>query len=145
MSFSHLLRVLLAIALSGALGWLCLVAFNVVKVMQHLEAFQANLPDGDLGMLPAVIDDAIRNVECGSAVFLAAGIAGVLLGEIFGTRSLVLYAGATGALTAVLAAGLWRQANAAGSSQAAAALAAGGFVAGAVYWMIACPPHALKR
>ena len=52
-------------------------------------------------------------------------------------RSLLFYAGATGALTAVLAAGLWQQANANGTGQAAAALAMAGFVAGGVYWMIA--------
>ncbi len=143
MSFTHILRVLFAIALSGAIGWFSLFAFNIVKVMQQLEAFEATAPEGDFGRLPQVVEDAIRNIEGGSALFLAAGIAGVLLSEIFKTRLLLFYAGATGALTAVLAAALWQQANAAGNAQTAAALAMAGFVAGGVYWMVA--GHSARR
>ncbi|MGO9174459.1 MAG: hypothetical protein ACLP7P_21190 [Rhodomicrobium sp.] len=137
MSFSHMVRVLVAIALSGAIGWISLFAFNIVKVMQQLEAAEAAAPDGDFGRLPQVIEDAIHNIQGGSALFLAAGIAGVLLSEIFKTRALLFYAGATGALTSVLAAALWQQTNAGGNAQAAAAVAMAGFVAGTVYWMIA--------
>ena len=61
----------------------------------------------------------------------------MLLSEVFKTRSLLFYAGATGALTAVLAAALWQHTTAAGNAQAAAALAMAGFVSGGVYWMIA--------
>lgn len=137
MSVSHTLRVLFAILIAGAIGWVSLAAFNVIKVMQSLEAFEAAAPDADFGILPSVLTQAINNMAGGSALFLAAGIAGVLLGEIFKTRSLLFYSGATGALTAVLAAALWQQANANGTAQAAAALAMAGFVAGGVYWMIA--------
>jgi hypothetical protein len=137
MSFSHVLRVLFAVALSGAIGWVSLAAFNVVKVMQRLEGFEAALPDSGFGILPSVLDEAIRAMQGGSAVFLAAGIAGVLLGEIFKMRSLLFYAGATGALTAVFAAAPWQQANAPATAQAGAALAVAGFVAGSVYWLIA--------
>ncbi len=138
MSFSHILRVLFAIAVSGAIGWASLAAFNLINIMQHFEAFQASAPDADFQVLESAFEQAVRNIEGGSAVFLAAGIAGVLLSEIFKTRSLLLYAGATGALTAVFAAALWQQqANAPGTAQAAAALAMAGFVAGGVYWMIA--------
>jgi hypothetical protein len=59
------------------------------------------------------------------------------LSEIFKTRSLLFYAAATGALTAVLAAALWQHTNAIGNAQAAASLAMAGFVAGGVYWIIA--------
>jgi hypothetical protein len=137
MIISHILRVLFAIVFSGAIGWISLAIFNIIKVMQSLEAFEAAAPDADFGILPSVLDQAFTNMAGGSALFLAAGIAGVLLGEIFKMRSLLFYAGATGALTAVLAAGLWQQANANGTAQAAAALAMAGFVAGGVYWMIA--------
>jgi len=137
MSVTHILRVLVAIALSGAIGWVSLLTFNIVKVMQQLEALEATAPEGDFGRLPQVMEDAIRNIEGGSALFLAAGIAGVLLSEIFKTRLFLFYAGATGALTALLAAALWQQANAAGNAQTAAALAMAGFVAGGVYWMVA--------
>jgi len=137
MSFSHMVRVLFAIALSGAMGWVSLFAFNFVKVMQQLEAVEATAPDSDFGRLFQVTDDAVRNIQGGSALFLAAGIAGVLLSEIFKTRSLLFYAGATGALTSVLAAALWQQTNAGGNAQAAAAVAMAGFVRGGVYWMIA--------
>ncbi len=137
MSFTHILRVLFAIALSGAIGWVSLFAFNIVKVMQQLEAIEATAPDSDFGRLPEVMVDAIRNIQGGSALFLAAGIAGVLLSEFFKTRALLFYAGATGALSSVLAAALWQQTNAGGNAQAAAALAMAGFVAGSVYWMIA--------
>lgn len=143
MSFTHILRVLFAIALSGAIGWVSLFAFNVVRIMQQLEELEATAPEGDFGKLPQVVTDAINNIQGGSALFLAAGIAGVLLSEIFRTRLFLFYAGATGALAAVLAAALWQQSNA-GNAQAAASLAMAGFVAGAVYWMIAgysAPPR----
>ncbi len=61
------------------------------------------------------------------------------MSEIFKTRLFLFYAGATGALTALFAAALWQQSNAAGNAQTAAALAMAGFVAGGVYWMIAVP------
>ena len=137
MSFTHILRVLLAIALAGAIGWVSLFAFNVVKIMQQLEELEATAPEGDFGRLPQVVEDAINNIQGGSALFLAAGIAGVLLSEIFKTRLFLFYAGATGALAALLAAALWQQANAGGNAQAAASLAMAGFVAGAVYWIVA--------
>jgi hypothetical protein len=137
MSFAHFIRVLFAVALSGAVGWVFLFGYNIFRIMRQFEAFEAAAPSGDFGMLPRVLDEAIRNIEGGSALFLAAGIAGVLLGEIFKTTSLLFYAAATGALTAVLAAALWQQVHAAGNAQAAGALAVAGFVAGTVYWMIA--------
>jgi hypothetical protein len=137
MRVSHILRVLFAIFFSGAIGWISLALFNFVKVMQRLEAFQATVPDADYGVLPAVIEDAIGNMQGGPALFVAAAVAGVLLGEIFKSSSLVFYAGATGALTAALASGLWQQAQALGSGQTAASLAIAGFVAGSVYWAIA--------
>ncbi len=136
MSVSHIFRVLFAIVLSGAIGWVSLAALNVFKVMQGLEAFEA-APDAEFGRLGFVWEEAIRNMQGGSALFLAAGIAGVLLSEIFRTRSLLFYAGATGALTAVFAAAFWQQGNGQGTAQAAGALAMAGFIAGGVYWMIA--------
>ncbi len=139
MSFTHILRVLFAIALSGAIGWVSLLAFNAIKIMQQFEAYEAASSDGEFAKLVRVMEDAVRNIDGGSALFLAAGIAGVLLSEIFKTRLLLFYAGATGALTAVLAAALWQQTDAAGNAQAAAALAMAGFVAGGVYWMVAVP------
>ncbi len=139
MSFTHILRVLFAIFLSGAIGWFSLFFFNVINIMQQFEAFEATESDGEFAKLARVMEDAVRNIDGGSAVFLAAGIAGVLLSEIFKTRQFLFYAGATGALTAVLAAALWQQANAAGNPHTAAALAMAGFVAGGVYWMIAGP------
>ena len=41
MSLFHFVRVLFAIALAGAIGWVALVAFNAVKIMQKLEALEA--------------------------------------------------------------------------------------------------------
>jgi hypothetical protein len=137
MSFSHFIRVLFAIAFSGAVGWVFLFGYHVYRITKQLEAFEAATPSGDFGMLTRVMEDAVRNIEGGSALFLGAGIAGVLLGEIFKTSSLLFYAAATGALTAVLAAALWQQVHMAGSAQTAGALAVAGFVAGTVYWMIA--------
>jgi hypothetical protein len=137
MSFTHFLRVLFAIAISGAVGWVFLFGYHVFRITQQFETFEATAQGGDFGMLLRVLDDAVRNIEGGSALFLGAGIAGVLLGEIFKTSSLLFYAAATGALTAVLAAALWQQVHAAGNAQTAGALAVAGFVAGTVYWMIA--------
>ena len=137
MSIFHILRLLLAIVLAGVAGWLSLLAFNAVKLMQEFEAFEAAVSDGGGDARPFVdaLARAIGSIQGGSALFVAAGIAGVVLSEVFRTRSLLFYAGATGALTAALAAALWRQPGAAGNAQAALAMA--GFVAGAVYWMIA--------
>ncbi len=139
MSFTHILRVLFAIVLSGAIGWVSLFAFHAVKIMQQFEAFEVAESDGEFAKLVRAMEEAVRNIDGGSALFLAAGIAGVLLSEIFKTRLFLFYAGATGALTAVLAAALWQQANTAGNAQTAAALAMAGFVAGGVYWLIAVP------
>lgn len=145
MSFSHFIRVLFAIALSGAVGWVSLLGYYIVRITQQFEAFETapratvfeEGPESVFGRLLQVLVDAVHNIQGGSALFLAAGIAGVLLGEIFKTTSLLFYAAATGALTAVLAAALWQQVHAAGSAQTAGALAVAGFVAGTVYWMIA--------
>jgi hypothetical protein len=152
MSISHIIRVLFAIALSGAVGWVFLFGYYAVRISQRFEAFEAapheaafqEGPESAFGMLLRVMDEAIHNIQGGSALFLAAGIAGVLLGEIFKTTSLLFYAAATGALTAVLAAALWQQTHAAGNAQTAGAIAVAGFVAGTVYWMIAgytAPPR----
>jgi hypothetical protein len=138
MSISHLFRVAIGIVLSGAIGWISLAIFNMIKIMQGLEAFEA-APDREFDRLPMAMEQAIANISGGSAVFLAAGIAGVLLSEIFKTRSLLFYASATGALTAVFAAALWQQSHFGGTAQAAASLAMAGFVAGTVYWIVAVP------
>jgi hypothetical protein len=145
MSFSHFIRVLFAIALSGAVGWVFLLGYYIARITQGFEAFEAaawagefqDKPNTEFGMLLRVLFDAIDHIRAGSALFLAAGIAGVLLGEIFKITSLLFYAAATGALTAALAAALWQQLHSVGNAQAAGALAVAGFVAGTVYWTIA--------
>jgi hypothetical protein len=125
--------------MSGVIGWISLFLFHFIRITQHFEAFEATGSDGAFSRLAYSMEDAVRNVDGASALFLAAAIAGVLLSEIFKTRQFLFYAGATGALTALLAAALWQQANASGSPQAAAALAMAGFVAGWIYWLIAVP------
>jgi hypothetical protein len=137
MSFSHILRVLFAAFVSGAVGWVVLAGFYAVKIMRGFESFEASGPNAVPNDLFDAMEQAIINMQGGSALFLAAGIAGVLLSEIFKTRSLVFYAGATGGLAALLAAAFWQQAGAPGAAQAAGALASAGFVAGGIYWMIA--------
>ncbi len=140
MSLYHIFRVLFAIVVSGAIGWVSLAAFNAVKIWQQFEALQAFGPGGPgVEDFPSVLERAVRTMQGGSAVFLAAAIAGVLLGEIFRTRSLIFYAGATGALTAVFAAAFWQDGGPLGAAPAPAALAMAGFVAGGVYWTIASP------
>ena len=141
MSLYNIVRVLVGIVLSGAIGWVSLLIFNAVKIWQQFEAFEASGSRGsDLHMVPAAMEKAISTMQGGSAVFLAAGIVGVLLGEVFRTRSLVFYVGATGVLTAVFAAAFWHEGGPLGTAPAAAALAMAGFVAGGIYWMIASPP-----
>jgi hypothetical protein len=142
MSLYQIVRILIGIVLSGVIGWISLFAFNAVKIWQQFEAFEAAAASSrgaDLGMIPAAMEKAINTMQGGSAVFLAAGIAGVLLGEVFRTRSLVFYVGATGALTALFAAAFWHDGGPLGTAPAAAALAMAGFVAGGIYWMIASP------
>jgi hypothetical protein len=146
MSVTHFIRVLFAIALSGAAGWVFLLGYKFYSFTQQFETLEAAAQgqvflEGrlgrELGALISVLQAAARSIEGSSALFLAAGIAGVLLGEVFKTSSLLFYAAATGALTAVLAAALWQQVHAAGNAQTAGALAVGGFVAGMVYWTVA--------
>ena len=140
MSLYQIVRVVIGIVLSGVIGWISLFAFNAVKIWQQFEAFQAGGSRGaDLGMIPAAMEKAISTMQGGSAVFLAAAIVGVLLGEVFRTRSLVFYVGATGGLTALFAAAFWHEGGPLGTAPAAAALAMAGFVAGGIYWMIASP------
>jgi hypothetical protein len=141
MGIFHIVRLLFAVVLSGAIGWISLFVFNMVKIMQRFEAFEVS-PDREFDRLGTAMEQAVANISGGSALFLGAGIAGVLLSEIFKTRSLLFYAGATGALTAVLAAALWQQTNFGGNAQAAASLAMAGFVAGTVYWIVAVPSSA---
>ncbi len=137
MSFTHILRVLFAVAISGAAGWVFLAGYHILRILQQFEAFEAGAPDGNLDGLPRAMLEAMSNIEGGGALFLGAGIAGVLLGEVIKTRSLLFYSAATGALTAALAATLWQQGHVPGNARTAAALAMAGFVAGAIYWMIA--------
>ena len=139
MSLYNILRVLVAVVLSGVIGWVSLFAFNAVKIWQQLEAFEAAGSRADLDLIPATMERAINSMQGASAVFLAAAIVGVLLGEVFRTRSLVFYVGATGTLTAVLAAALWQDGPALSFAPATTALAMAGFVAGGIYWMIASP------
>ncbi len=140
MSLFRALLVLFAIVLSGALGWASLLAFNAVNIWRELEAVQAAAaPDVDLDPLAAAMERAIHTMQGGSAVVLAAAIVGVLLGEVFRSRSLVFYAGATGGLSAGLAAA-WPHSVASGAAAApAVTLAMAGFVAGTIYWLVASP------
>jgi len=119
MSLYHILRVLVAVVFSGLVGWISLFAFNAMKIWQQFEAFEAEASYADLGLIPAAMERAINTMQGGSAVFLAAAIVGVLLGEVFRTRSLVFYVGATGAMTALLAAASRATATIPPDSQAA--------------------------
>jgi hypothetical protein len=140
MSLYHISRVLFAILISGVIGWVSLGAFNAIKIWQQFEALQAFGPNGPgVESFLSVLERAVSTMQGGSAVFLAAAIAGVLLGEVFRTSSLIFYAGATGALTAVFAAAFWQDGGPLGAAPAATALAMAGFVAGGVYWTIASP------
>src|SRR5271166_1241206 len=140
MGLYNIFRVVIGVILSGAIGWASLLVFNAVKIWQQFEAFEASgQRSRHLDMIPAAVERAFNTMQGGSAVFLAAGIAGVLLGEVFRTRSLVFYVGATGTLTAVFAAAFWQDGGPLGVAPAASALAMAGFVAGGVYWMIASP------
>ena len=140
MGLYNIFRVVIGVILSGAIGWASLLVFNAVKIWQQFEAFEASGQRArHLDMIPAAVERAFNTMQGGSAVFLAAGIVGVLLGEVFRTRSLVFYVGATGALTAVFAAAFWQDGGPLGVAPAASALAMAGFVAGGIYWMIASP------
>jgi hypothetical protein len=136
MSLFHVLRVLFAVAFSGAVGWASLIAFNAVKFLREFENFEVAAPNVDLEPLLYAMERSAQTVHGGSMVFLAVAIVGVLFSEIFRSRSLIFYAGATGALTAALAVG-WRMA--APEATPVSALAMAGFVAGGIYWAIASP------
>ena len=140
MKLSHIFRVVVGIILSGVMGWFSLLAFNIMKIWQQFEDFEAYHPRGDnLDAIPAALERAIDTMQGGSAVFLAAAIVGVLFSEVFRTRSLTFYVGATGVLTAAFAAAFWHTGGPSTTTTAASALAMAGFVAGGIYWMIASP------
>ncbi len=135
MSLFRFLWVLFAVAISGAIGWASLFAFSAVKIWQHLEAVEAAAPNFDADPLFSAMERAIGAMQGGSAVFIAAAIVGVLLSEVFRSRSLIFYVGATGGLTAALAAA-WRLGGSPGAAPAMT-LAMAGFVAGFIYWLVA--------
>ena len=140
MILSNIVRVAVGVMVSGALGWLSLLGFNALKIWQEVEAFEAYGTRGErLDMIPLAVERAIGAMQGGSAVFLAAGIVGVLFSEVFRTRSLTFYVGATSVLTAVFAAAFWQTGGPLNTVTTASALAMAGFVAGGVYWMIASP------
>jgi hypothetical protein len=141
MSLFRFLWVLFAVIISGALGWASLLAFNAVTIWRELEHVQAASPEVDLDPLAAAMEKAIHTMQGGPAVVIAAAIVGVLLGEVFQSRSLVFYAGATGALSAGLAAA-WPHAVAFDAAAPAVTLAMAGFVAGTIYWLVASPNSA---
>jgi hypothetical protein len=137
MSLFRIVWVLFAIAISGAVGWASLLAFNAIKIWQRLEVAQAEAPDFDVDILSSTMERAINTMQGGSAVFIAAAIVGVLLSEVFRSGSLIFYVGATGGLTAALAAA-WRLSMSPAAAPAMT-LAMAGFVAGGVYWLVAGP------
>jgi len=136
MSIGHIFRVLLAMALSGLVGWLSLIALHAVKLLKEVERLQAAGPDESY-ILDVHIDNAILALQGGGAVVLAAAIAGVVLGEVLRSRSLLFYAGATGALSVVLAGAFWRVDLSSLTSPVSAALVIAGCIAGTIYWLIA--------
>jgi hypothetical protein len=142
MSLFRIVWVLFAIVASGAIGWVSLLVFNAVKIWQKLEAAQAAAPDFDMDMLSTAMERAVHTMQGGSAVFIAAAIVGVLLSEVFRSQSLVFYAGATGGLTAALAAAWPQYISSATAAAPAVTLAMAGFVAGSIYWLIASPNDA---
>jgi hypothetical protein len=137
MSLFRVLWVAFAVAISGAVGWLSLLLFNAMKIWQRLEATDVYASDMDMDRLSSTMDRAIHSMQGGTAIFIAAAIVGVLLSEIFRSRSLIFYAGATGGLATALATA-W-QFSAYPSATPATTLAMAGFVAGGVYWLVAGP------
>jgi hypothetical protein len=137
MSLFRFLWVVFAVAISGAVGWASLLLFNAVKIWRRLEAADVYAPDMDMDRLSSTMDRAIHSMQGGPAIFVASAIVGVLLSEIFRSRSLVFYAGATGGLATALAA-VW-QFNMSPGAMPATTLAMAGFVAGGVYWLVAGP------
>src|SRR5208337_1607763 len=77
MSFARILRLLIAIFLSGAIGWISLFAIYFIKISQQFETLEATQSDGDFVHLARTVEEAVLNIGGGSALFLAAGIAGV--------------------------------------------------------------------
>jgi hypothetical protein len=78
-------------------------------------------------------------MQGGGAIFLVASLSCVVLSEVFRTRSILYYAGLSGALALAAAAALASPAANAHIGQAGSVLAIAGFTAGAVYWLIARP------
>jgi hypothetical protein len=136
MSIGHFFRVLFAVVLSGVIGWISLVALHAVKLVKEVERFQVTASD-ETFILDASFENAILALQGGGAVVLAAAIAGVLLGEVLRSRSLLFYAGATGALSVALAGAFWRVDLTSLTSPVSAALVMAGCVAGTIYWLIA--------
>jgi hypothetical protein len=138
---AYLVRLFFAALFSGAFAFGTLAALSAARVWQRVEAFSAD-PQFTDGAWPPMLwlDETVRAMQGGSAVFIGSAVAGVLLSEVFGTRSILYYMAAAGALSVLLASGLTPvgfQTVKAGSS----AIAIAGFAGGAVYWLVNGKPR----
>jgi len=131
----HFIRLVFTLVFSAITGWIALFGLNALKVLQTFEAFEAAGPNVDMRRYVAQSGEIMRSLESGAALLIGTSIACIVLSEIVGTRSLLYYAGAAGALTVILAVGL--SPPPAGFGQALSALAIAGFISGAVYWLFA--------
>jgi hypothetical protein len=139
MGFLRILWLLFAIFLSGTMGWFSLFFFFFFKVAQHFVDLEVTGSDDAYDRMIRAVVDAIGNIGGAPVLFLAAAIAGVLLSEIFKSRAFLFYAGATGALTALLASAMWQSPGMGGSAQTTMGLALAGCVTGGCYWLMASP------
>jgi hypothetical protein len=136
-SLWHILKVLIAAVFAGVAGWIALFSLSMIRIWQTVEQFAAAGSDEDANRLAVIFEDAIRLMDGGGAIFLAASISCVVLSEVFRARSLIFYMAAAGALGVAAATALSSPSISGVTGQSAAALPIAGFIAGAVYWLIA--------
>jgi hypothetical protein len=136
MSIGSVIRIVFAVLLAGAAGWLSLFSLTMFDIMRSLEKAAVDSEGQVLDLTPAA-DRAFAAIHGAGALFAAIAISGLILSGLLRTRSVIFYMGAAGALTVLLAQAQAFADFAERLPQAFAPLAIAGFVMGAVYWLIA--------
>lgn len=139
MTIGHIVKVSIAVLLASAAGWISLFGLNTLRVWQAFEGLAGAQSDAEFNQFDLIFRDVLRSMEGGSTVFLCASLSCAVLSEVLRSRSILYYVGLSGALALIAAAAVSSPAFTPHAGQAGSALPIAGFVAGAVYWLIARP------
>lgn len=136
MSVGRFFRLSFSILIAGSFGCLALLVLGFAKLWQSVEAMSVKVTDQNFQDFSFAFSELAPLFQGVAAVFLATAISGIALSEFLKTRSLTFYAGATGALSVLLAIALSNGLTPMTNANSAAVFAIAGFIAGALYWLL---------